>query len=308
MIRTVDCDQVFDVLTRGPFPSGDSDDADVELHVRCCHDCRQLAEALRPAVGLIHETLLADESDQLPHYLGEFSTNLAAPWLAGEHLPKRSDLRRRRLRQVFGGFIVAAASMVLIVSAVGVWTRSNQAAKNPHGVQQSLGMVAWSDATERRLLDLGVPEACVRPSPSIEHADQHRHVCCTQCHGESQVDNREFSYSFQKLVAACLTCHTVGSTQAAERIGSAWMRKSLRETSNQFVHSSTKPVAQVANSLDMSRPSRLCVLIGVNGDMSVPRGEASAEMSPIKNSTPRFRGVLAIVQISLANRLTPIVS
>jgi hypothetical protein len=55
----LNCDQVFDVLTRGPFPSGDETDQPVESHLRACHDCRQLAEALQPAVYLLHESLSA---------------------------------------------------------------------------------------------------------------------------------------------------------------------------------------------------------------------------------------------------------
>ena len=62
----LNCDQVFDVLTRGPFPTGSPDDEGVEHHLRACHDCRQLAEALRPAVSLLHEAVAADEALDLP--------------------------------------------------------------------------------------------------------------------------------------------------------------------------------------------------------------------------------------------------
>ena len=65
----MNCDDVFDVLTRGPFPSGDSTDGAVEEHLAGCHDCRQLAEALRPAVELLHESL-SDEQLTLPGYQG----------------------------------------------------------------------------------------------------------------------------------------------------------------------------------------------------------------------------------------------
>lgn len=66
----MNCDQVFDVLTRGPFPSGTSIDANVELHLAACHDCRQLADALRPAVDMFHEAMPHDEHDDLPGYRG----------------------------------------------------------------------------------------------------------------------------------------------------------------------------------------------------------------------------------------------
>ena len=66
----MNCDQVFDVLTRGPFPTGADSDIHVERHLLACHDCRQLAEALRPAVELLHECVDDAESDDLPGYRG----------------------------------------------------------------------------------------------------------------------------------------------------------------------------------------------------------------------------------------------
>ena len=70
MRTQINCDQVFDILTRGPFPSGDPRDSDVEMHLIACHDCRQLAEALRPAVELIHEAVPSSEHHELPGYHG----------------------------------------------------------------------------------------------------------------------------------------------------------------------------------------------------------------------------------------------
>ena len=70
----LNCDQVFEVLTRGPFPSGAPEDEAVERHLRACHECRQLAEALRPAVALFHEAVSADEALELPEYQGSL------PW------------------------------------------------------------------------------------------------------------------------------------------------------------------------------------------------------------------------------------
>ena len=52
-MRTIlSCDAVFDVLTRAPFPDSGSDSESVEAHLSVCHECRCLAEALRPAIGL----------------------------------------------------------------------------------------------------------------------------------------------------------------------------------------------------------------------------------------------------------------
>ncbi len=66
----MNCDQVFDVLTRGPFPSGAQDDDHVEAHLACCTECRRLAVALRPAVELFQEAMNADDGLGLPGYRG----------------------------------------------------------------------------------------------------------------------------------------------------------------------------------------------------------------------------------------------
>src|SRR5439155_22733123 len=70
----LNCDQGFDVLTRGPFPTGVPQDEAVERHLRACHECRQLAEALRPAVALLHEAVSGEEAEHLPEYQGSL------PW------------------------------------------------------------------------------------------------------------------------------------------------------------------------------------------------------------------------------------
>ena len=83
----MNCDRVFEVLTRGPFPSGGADDAAVEKHLRACHACRELAEALRPAVAMFHESLSEDEDtyqESLPGYYGsipaaDYGSNVVAP-------------------------------------------------------------------------------------------------------------------------------------------------------------------------------------------------------------------------------------
>src|SRR5688500_2971964 len=77
----LDCDDVFDRLTRGPFPSGAADDSAVESHLCACHECRELAEALRPAVQLMHEAYADSQScdESLPVYNG--SSNPAPPHL-----------------------------------------------------------------------------------------------------------------------------------------------------------------------------------------------------------------------------------
>jgi hypothetical protein len=79
------CDDVFDVLTRGPFPTGAAGDHLVERHLAHCRDCQRLARALQPAVELFQESVGPDESQGLPGYRGR----AALPHL---HTPKPHDV------------------------------------------------------------------------------------------------------------------------------------------------------------------------------------------------------------------------
>jgi hypothetical protein len=66
----LNCDQVFVILTRGPFPSGEPTDDSVEAHLITCMRCRRFAEALR-ADGISDPELLhPEESRDLPYYWG----------------------------------------------------------------------------------------------------------------------------------------------------------------------------------------------------------------------------------------------
>ena len=50
----------------------------VEEHIACCYECRQLAEALRPSVNLIHEAMREDR-ESLPSYQGT-SASASSAW------------------------------------------------------------------------------------------------------------------------------------------------------------------------------------------------------------------------------------
>lgn len=75
----MNCDQVFDVLTRGPFPTGTSCDGPVEAHLEACAECRQLAEALRPALELFQEAVDPEESRDLPGYWCSLAADHSPP-------------------------------------------------------------------------------------------------------------------------------------------------------------------------------------------------------------------------------------
>lgn len=67
----MDCDQVFMILTRGPFPTGEPWDELVETHLESCADCWRLAEALRPALEVFQEAVPPSEGRDLPGYWGD---------------------------------------------------------------------------------------------------------------------------------------------------------------------------------------------------------------------------------------------
>ena len=69
----MNCDQVFSILTRGPFPTGDPSDVAVEMHLDGCGGCCQIAEALRPSHDLLEESIPASEARDLPGYWGDLS-------------------------------------------------------------------------------------------------------------------------------------------------------------------------------------------------------------------------------------------
>jgi hypothetical protein len=67
----MDCDQVFMILTRGPFPTGEPWDELVEAHLETCAECWRLAEALRPALEVFQEAVPPAEGRDLPGYWGD---------------------------------------------------------------------------------------------------------------------------------------------------------------------------------------------------------------------------------------------
>ncbi len=66
----IQCDEVFEILTRGPFPTGAASDSLVEAHLEHCAECRRLAEALRPAMVAAPEAVAPEEGVDLPCYGG----------------------------------------------------------------------------------------------------------------------------------------------------------------------------------------------------------------------------------------------
>jgi hypothetical protein len=222
------CDQVFDVLTRGPFPTGSPDDEGVEHHLRACHDCRQLAEALRPAVSLLHESVAADEALDLPEYQG--SLPQVAPWklraaqVASAHrAPARPQPADRFAQSVNALRLLAASVLVAALSllAYGVTMSSrtdgpllaarHSAVHLPDGLPDEPGLI--------RLATLRLPVACFPEQHQLLADDDASQLaaalasgslealrCCTECHraGAAQPQRGQIA---AVALESCRACH-----------------------------------------------------------------------------------------------------
>jgi hypothetical protein len=203
-ISPIQCDLVFDILTRGPFPSGEATDGAVEVHLTECDACRDLAEALRPALELFQEAVSPEESLGLPGYRGQMAeafggsgrpsaliASQLAPWLSRPRL----SISSRWSRLLSFGACVAAG--LLLGGVVRHWATRESDDRTP----------------------LRVHAACLPPAlaPTVSF-DRHVHTfslsaadrslvhCCTECHGSTQ-PVRISPTAFQDFTLACATCH-----------------------------------------------------------------------------------------------------
>lgn len=92
----MNCDEVFFALTRGPFPSGHPDDVSVEAHLEICPECWRFAQALRPAMEVLQESVPAVEGRDLPGYWGDSRPPAAALAEVSELATRTIVAARRR--------------------------------------------------------------------------------------------------------------------------------------------------------------------------------------------------------------------
>jgi hypothetical protein len=231
----MNCDQVFDVLTRGPFPTGDDSDESVEHHLRACHECRQLAEALQPAVELLHESLASEDAADLPEYQGVLAAVERS--VATAEADQRRPLAVRRLVQpreerrsplTLANFTQLAVVALLLV-AVGSLTWNVMTTPNEQkgdllgGVFSSSGPMTRGHLDDRGLMtlaSLNLPARCFPQEALIDSASSggaavpptaiQREAlrCCTECHRAGQA-----SHPSSRLVVAmhksCVACHSL---------------------------------------------------------------------------------------------------
>lgn len=121
------CDDVFAILTRGPFPSGERHDRMVELHLQLCPACQRLAEALRPNDDRRPESIAPEDSMALPGYWGgplhlESQPAVSLTQMAGKNRPQSKASPVRTVRKPSYGVNIwhftAAVALGIIIAAI----------------------------------------------------------------------------------------------------------------------------------------------------------------------------------------------
>jgi hypothetical protein len=228
----MNCDKVFDVLTRGPFPTGTACDAPVEAHLQVCPECRRLAEALRPALELFQEAIGPEESRDLPGYWCAVGTERTGPLVSYARELEQSRVSPRPVTPApaASGFSALSAWGLAASLALGVllgmlasarWTYDGFSAfpsDQSHGV-----IIRPADEDETRFTPVekkllaGLPAACYRNQPAValrntagpqrvlDTADLGNLACCTQCHNAAS--DTVSSHATMNVSQSCQICH-----------------------------------------------------------------------------------------------------
>ena len=221
MKTQVNCDDVFDILTRGPFPAGREDDSAVELHLAGCHDCRRLADALRPAVALFHEVLVDHDGEQLPEYRGSLPSQERLPALNRLAADVVHGGRRRKRHQrddnvtlangvrVTCALLLGGALCLVVWSAATFVTQTQRLLGDKSQPRFTAANVQVTPRTELTLARLSLPADCwpakSQALPSVTpHANQ---VCCTGCHSAAHPTRLECHATWS---VRCEICHDQG--------------------------------------------------------------------------------------------------
>ena len=219
----MNCDHVFDILTRGPFPTGDPEDENVERHLAACHDCRRLSEALRPAVEMFHEALAPEARDRLPGYHGSIkaaSNDIVAAadtavrdHAASQSVPVRSIHEPRARARVRYVFLKSAAGLSTAVAALLLlWIVSGRGTNNAGSEKLPSAMVAPQDIRDNEvrefLASLPLTKLCFTTvgAPRPNDIGQVVHYeCCTKCHNATKSFGPQIQIA--TLVQSCKACH-----------------------------------------------------------------------------------------------------
>jgi hypothetical protein len=224
----MNCDQVFDILTRGPFPTGTSCDMPVEMHLSECPECHRLAEALRPAVELFQEAVDPEESRDLPGYWCAVATERQSPALYVREVASPAPLAEGGAAghdhwTSHSGWRMAA--MLTLGVTLGALFSSGALERidwPPQGVKAA--MVAPTDEnplpriTKSERMELAVlPAACyhylpetvprytMRDDQLLRGASLGHLSCCSGCHNSAS--DSVPSAATERVAQSCHMCH-----------------------------------------------------------------------------------------------------
>lgn len=227
----MNCDQVFDILTRGPFPTGTACDTPVEAHLNVCRDCRRLAEALRPALELFQEAIGPEESRDLPGYWCAVATEPTQPAVsyAQELKPRRmagGTWAKDSLARHWSGVTVwRMAAMLALGVTVGSLVGSRVMLEG-RGTIPPVGspLVPLAAGDDHEDSSVGartewavLPAACSRNRPGtgprysvrgdrlLANADLANLNCCSECHNANS--DTVPSAATMKVTQHCQVCH-----------------------------------------------------------------------------------------------------
>jgi hypothetical protein len=228
----MNCDRVFDVLTRGPFPTGAASDAAVERHLGCCVECRRLATALRPAVELFEEAIRPEESHGLPSYWGEVTEPHSAAYdatfatLEEEIAVARSTRRTLQRATTTRGIIPQRAAedcdrLLRFLGAVAVGvvlaftfrTMVDQPGGGRIGLAgrntMSASILPWQVCSSAMITPQRAgngPSMQAEGISTVAALDAAHQRCCSECHhaGSQTSNHGRMSAS---VARSCVACH-----------------------------------------------------------------------------------------------------
>ncbi len=193
MKTALKCDEVFDLLTAGPLDEAESNQAaGVDEHLLECDSCRNLAEAMRPALHILHESLPPEQLEGLPVYLSADDLAVREIMRQVRSAPTVRPERGRLTTTLL--WLVASAACLLI----GTWIYNSS--------------VSVSSANEpSSLASMSLPPACTEPlDAELDHEQTeiaNKYECCTRCHNSS-TKTLEDHTKLSSILLACQHCHT----------------------------------------------------------------------------------------------------
>jgi hypothetical protein len=179
MRETISCDEIFDVLTRGPLSL--DDEPGVRSHLCYCHECRCLAEAMRPAVDLFHEVL---DDDSLPRVEGiVFDATQIPP----AEVPTERQSLRGKMQAQLSNWLPLFAAALAGVALLGWIGRANQ---DQGGSSPPPGQVDYGPLPPTH--------------PALVASEGGTTLCCVACHRPGADHPQP---SVQRLATSCMACH-----------------------------------------------------------------------------------------------------